>query len=112
MAIIHGNWLIQSQGSCLFIWGENWRSLLATSEAPSLVDVPKYPLAMTQDEFVEWFSSEKAITKSLQLFEPATVLSGHTRKSRTASQAMQDGKDSDTKTSRISLETLRDRIPK
>ena len=103
MAIIHGNWLIQPQGSYLFLWGENWRSLLATSEAPSLVDVHKYPLAMTQDEVGEWFSLQKAITKSLPLFEPATVPSGRTRKSRTASSAMQDGKDSDTKTSRISF---------
>jgi SNF2 family DNA or RNA helicase len=88
MTIIHGSWLIQDQGGCLFIWGETWRSLLASSESPSLADVPTHPLGMTRDELVEWLRVQNLpITKSLMLFERVPVPAGRTRKGRNASQA-------------------------
>jgi len=61
MAILHGSWLVQNQGGCLFIWGETWRSL-ETSESPCLADVPAHPLAMPPTELVEWLRAQ-----SLQL---------------------------------------------
>jgi len=59
MAILHGSWLVQNQGGCLFIW----RDLpLETSESPCLADVPAHPLAMPPTELVEWLRAQ-----SLQL---------------------------------------------
>ena len=81
MAILHGSWLLQNQGGCLFIWGETWRSLLATSEASESADVLKYPLAMTAVELVEWCGAQNfAIGKSLQQLDNASVPAGRSRK--------------------------------
>ena len=80
MAIIHGSWLIQNQGGSLFVWGETWRSSLATFDH-SLTDVPTYPLAMAADELVEWLQTHcLPIAKSLPLSARASVPSGRIRK--------------------------------
>ena len=85
MAILHGSWLLQNQGGCLFIWGETWRSLLATCEDSDSADVPKYPLAMTAVELVEWCRNQNfPIGKSLQQSDNA---SGPARKGRNKSDA-------------------------
>lgn len=87
MAIIHGSWIKQNQGGCLFIWGETWR--LLTVESPSLVDVPVYPLGMAPDELVEWLRSQNLpLSKLLELFY--AVPAGRTRKDRNAPQATQN----------------------
>ncbi len=83
MAILHGSWLLNHQGGCLFIWGENWRSLSTTSESAAFTDVPNHPLAMRSDELVEWLRSSKLPTpKSLMQSECVAVTAGRTRKSR------------------------------
>ena len=81
MAILHGNWLLKKQGGCLFIWGENWRSLSINSDSASLLEVNNHPLAMATDELVEWLhSSNLQIPKLLMLSEPVAVSAGRTRK--------------------------------
>ncbi|MEH2351203.1 MAG: SNF2-related protein [Nostoc sp.] len=67
MAILHGNWLLKSQKSCLFIWGETWRSPRANFEPNGAEDIPVHPLAMTSVELSEWLVSQKmAITNFIQ----------------------------------------------
>lgn len=79
MAILHGSWLIKNQGGCLFIWGENWRSL--SSKDANFADVVAHPLAMKPDELVEWLQSSNLQTaKSLILTEQVSVAAGRTRK--------------------------------
>ncbi|MGH7999824.1 MAG: ATP-dependent helicase, partial [Brasilonema sp.] len=56
MAILHGSWLIESQG-CLFIWGETWRTLGTKSSKSLLNDISIHPLAMTPLELIEWLHS-------------------------------------------------------
>lgn len=89
MAILHGSWLLQNQGGCLFVWGETWRSMFATSESPSLADVPAHPLAMTPAELVEWLRSRRvelgesqslSIAQPLPLSAHASVPAGRSRK--------------------------------
>ncbi|MFB2771152.1 DEAD/DEAH box helicase [Pelatocladus sp. BLCC-F211] len=57
MAILHGSWLIQNQGNCLFIWGETWRSLGTNIDPKTLTEVPLLPYAIAPSEFSEWLSS-------------------------------------------------------
>jgi len=66
MAILHGSWLLQNQGGCLFVWGETWRSLSATSVSP-LAGVPVHPLAMTTAELIEWLRSQSLVITKLLL---------------------------------------------
>ncbi|MBD6616006.1 ATP-dependent helicase [Komarekiella sp. 'clone 1'] len=54
MAILHGSWLLKNQSSCLFIWGETWRSSRVNFELSSSPSVPSHPLAMTPVELSEW----------------------------------------------------------
>jgi len=54
MAILHGSWLLQNQGNCLFIWGETWRTLGVNASVRASSDMPQYPLAMTPVELLEW----------------------------------------------------------
>ncbi|MEI2583323.1 DEAD/DEAH box helicase [Scytonema sp. PRP1] len=66
MAILHGSWLTQNQGSCLFIWGETWRTL-GTNSSKGASHIPPHPLAMTPLELVEWLGSRNiSIARSLQ----------------------------------------------
>ena len=87
MAILHGSWLLQNSGGCLFVWGETWRSMLATSESPTFADVPAHPLAMTPDELVEWLHSQRLpIAKSLLVSDRVHQPAGRTRKGENAPQ--------------------------
>lgn len=63
MAILHGSWVQRQQGSCLFIWGETWRSQAGISA--NLLEVAAHPLAMTPDELRTWLSSQNPVIASL-----------------------------------------------
>ncbi len=58
MAILHGSWLLQKQGSRLFIWGETWRSSVGLPE--SLTALPNHPLAMALGELIDWLSLQNS----------------------------------------------------
>ncbi len=82
MAILHGSWLIKGQESCLFIWGETWRSLEENLINVNLInqssnnensglfqadEVPLNPFAMTSGELWEWIQTLPIVVpKSLQ----------------------------------------------
>ncbi|MEO1429982.1 MAG: SNF2-related protein [Cyanobacteria bacterium J06633_8] len=53
MAILHGSWLLQGQSSCLFIWGETWRSISSDSTEDELVKVQPHPFGITPLELLE-----------------------------------------------------------
>ncbi|MBE9003720.1 DEAD/DEAH box helicase [Fortiea sp. LEGE XX443] len=57
MAILHGSWLRENQNSCLFIWGETWRSQQVHWDLTISTDIPPHPLAMTAVELSEWLAS-------------------------------------------------------
>jgi SNF2 family DNA or RNA helicase len=57
MAILHGVWLSKKQNSCLFIWGETWRSSQVNSDSEVAFDIPSHPLAMAPQELNQWLSS-------------------------------------------------------
>ncbi|MEH2076524.1 MAG: DEAD/DEAH box helicase [Nostoc sp.] len=95
MAILHGNWLLKSQKSCLFIWGETWRSPRANFEPNGSEDIPVHPLAMTSVELNEWLVSQKmAITNFIQKPQVAIApgvggaiaATGRTRKAASANE--------------------------
>lgn len=56
MAILHGTWILQTQGSYLFIWGETWRRV-TPSAAPQLEGAQPHPLAMTPADLAEFLKS-------------------------------------------------------
>lgn len=85
MAILHGSWLIQ-KSSCLFIWGETWRSLLTSD--PILANEQAYPLGMTSDELLAWLRS---LPIAITLWEEAPVTARRT--SRKGTSPMQNVKD-------------------
>ncbi len=67
MAILHGSWLLQNQGNCLFIWGETWRTLGVNASVRASSDVPQYPLAMKPAELLEWLRLRQiTIASSIQ----------------------------------------------
>ncbi len=67
MAILHGSWLLKHQGSCLFVWGETWRSLGEDIDPRTLTEVPLHPYAMTPAELSEWLRSRSiTIPNSIQ----------------------------------------------
>ncbi len=57
MAILHGIWLSQKQNSCLFIWGETWRSSQINFDSNVAFDIASHPLAMAPQELSEWLRS-------------------------------------------------------
>jgi SNF2 family DNA or RNA helicase len=56
MAILHGSWIINSQESCLFIWGETWRKIEAIDTIESGMNL-RLPLAMTEAELKIFLTS-------------------------------------------------------
>ncbi len=56
MAILHGSWIIDSQESCLFIWGEVWRKIEAFDTIESGMNL-HHPLAMTESELKIFLTS-------------------------------------------------------
>ncbi len=80
MAILHGSWLIQNQGNCLFIWGETWRSLGTDIDPKTLTEVPLLPYAIAPNELSEWLSSRniKIPNSTSQSIETKAIASGQT----------------------------------
>ncbi|MGB8690014.1 MAG: ATP-dependent helicase, partial [Microcoleus sp.] len=71
MAILHGSWIVDSQESYLFIWGETWRKIEAidTESGMNL----RLPLAMTEAELKTFLTSLQQSGKLNWLF-PETAL--------------------------------------
>ncbi|MCP6759325.1 MAG: DEAD/DEAH box helicase [Fischerella sp. CENA71] len=80
MAILHGSWLIQNQGNCLFIWGETWRSLGTDIDPKTLTEVPLLPYGIAPSELSEWLSSRniKIPNSTSQLIETQAIASRQT----------------------------------
>ena len=76
MAILHGSWLLQKQGSCLFVWGETWRSSVGL--LASLTDLPHHPLAMSPQELSAWISAQNSEIAKL-LFTPTDAVVANKR---------------------------------
>ncbi|MBD2430651.1 MULTISPECIES: DEAD/DEAH box helicase [Fischerella] len=85
MAILHGSWLLQNQGNCLFIWGETWRSLGTNIEPNTLTEIPPLPYAIAPAELSEWLSSRNiTIPNSALHLETQSIASRQTeRRQRT-----------------------------
>ncbi len=67
MAILHGSWLLQDHGNCLFLWGETWRPVAKNALKSSSSDALQYPLAMKPPELLDWFRSPPiSIAKSIK----------------------------------------------
>ncbi|MGE5655368.1 MAG: DEAD/DEAH box helicase [Actinomycetota bacterium] len=56
MAILHGSWLLQTQGGSLLIWGETWRRI-ATSDGSEDSRNLHHPYAMTPTELTAFLTS-------------------------------------------------------
>ncbi|WP_026082383.1 DEAD/DEAH box helicase [Mastigocladopsis repens] len=90
MAILHGSWFIQNQGSCFFIWGETWRTLGTNSLKSASSDVSLHPLGMTPVELVEWLHSRNISIVGMtqtQDVETLHTTSPRNRKTRKAASA-------------------------
>ncbi len=57
MAILHGSWLLQAQGSCFFVWGETWRSRNGACSEDELIQVQPHHGSMTPLELLELLRS-------------------------------------------------------
>ncbi|BBD61754.1 SNF2 helicase homolog [Nostoc sp. HK-01] len=67
MAILHGSWIRKNQNSCLFIWGETWRSPQVNWDITQSLEIPQHPLAMTAVELSEWLAAKNiTVTSSKQ----------------------------------------------
>jgi SNF2 family DNA or RNA helicase/intein/homing endonuclease len=66
MAILHGSWLLQNQGGCLFVWGEIWRSFDVNLSLDA-TEIPQHPFAIDALELVECLNSHHmTIAKFIQ----------------------------------------------
>jgi SNF2 family DNA or RNA helicase len=79
MAILHGSWLLQNQGGCLFVWGETWRSF-DVNLSDYATDIPAHPFAIDAMELVEWLNSRHM---TIAKFIPQ-VGDGKTKKTKVA----------------------------
>ncbi|MDB9538918.1 DEAD/DEAH box helicase [Anabaenopsis tanganyikae CS-531] len=85
MTILHGNWLGKPENSCLFIWGETWRSSRINIETSASPHTPLHPLAINPLELCEWLVSQNiTISDLVQQNQVAVTTSRQTRKSTTA----------------------------
>ncbi|MFN6570032.1 DEAD/DEAH box helicase [Dendronalium sp. ChiSLP03b] len=81
MAILHASWLLKNQNSCLFIWGESWRSSRVNFDVSASRDIPLNPLAMTPVELCEWLHLQKiTIPNFTPESQVAVAATGRTRK--------------------------------
>ncbi|HEY9799170.1 MAG TPA: SNF2-related protein [Leptolyngbyaceae cyanobacterium] len=55
MAILHGSWISKEQESCLFIWGETWRSPQVEFDFEAVL---LNPLALSASELSDWLQSQ------------------------------------------------------
>ncbi|MEG4944307.1 DEAD/DEAH box helicase [Microcoleus sp. F4-D5] len=83
MAILHGTWLLDSEKSGLFIWGETWRKIGAIDIIES-INIP-HPLAMSEAELKTFLTSLQQSGKlNWQLPETAESPPEKTKKTRRA----------------------------
>ncbi|BAZ28470.1 SNF2 helicase homolog [Cylindrospermum sp. NIES-4074] len=80
MALLHGSWLVKNQNSCLFVWGETWRSPQVDSESITSRDIAAHPLAMTATELREWLRSHKIMIADFIPQPQVAASSGRGRK--------------------------------
>ncbi|MBD2203598.1 helicase [Calothrix sp. FACHB-1219] len=80
MAILHGIWLNKKQNSCLFIWGETWRSAQVNADI-SDAEIPSHPLAMTPQELSEWLTSRNLKIANFIQQPQVAVTAGRKRQS-------------------------------
>ncbi len=78
MAILHGSWLVQNRNSCLFVWGETWRTLTDNFDDGEFTTVPFHPLVMTPQELRQWLSQLN--------IQPFKVLSPQIKATKTRSK--------------------------
>ncbi|MBW4644942.1 MAG: DEAD/DEAH box helicase [Goleter apudmare HA4340-LM2] len=88
MAILHGSWLVRKQNSCLFIWGETWRSSQVNIDSHALADIPSHPLAMTAIELHEWLCSQNMKIPNLTQQSPVALSVGQASKRGDASHKL------------------------
>ncbi|MEG4809386.1 DEAD/DEAH box helicase [Microcoleus sp. F8-D3] len=82
MTILHGSWLLDSEKSCLFIWGETWRKIGEIETIESGIKLP-HPLAMTESEFKNFLNSLQQSGKlNWQLPETAETPKETSKKTR------------------------------
>ncbi|AFZ26610.1 DNA/RNA helicase, superfamily II, SNF2 family [Cylindrospermum stagnale PCC 7417] len=86
MAILHSSWLLKNQNSCLFVWGETWRSSEVNSESIASRDIPPHPLAMTPVELSEWLHLRHNKLANFIQQPQVPVSSGRGRKSTSATE--------------------------
>lgn len=84
MAILHGIWLSKKQNSCLFIWGETWRSSQVNSDSNVAFDIPSHPLAMAPQELSEWLRSRNLKIANFIQQPRVAVSAGRKRQSASA----------------------------
>ena len=59
MAILHGSWIIDTQTSYLFLWGETWRTHESVSFSQAEVEIPHHPFAMTGTELLSFCAAHQ-----------------------------------------------------
>ena len=57
MSILHGSWILQSDSDRLFIWGENWRSLVTVESNPNTEELAINPFCLPQEELIDLLTS-------------------------------------------------------
>ncbi|WP_088242616.1 SNF2-related protein [Calothrix rhizosoleniae] len=81
MAILHGSWLSNDRGGCLFIWAETWRTLEPDTINCELTNIPQYPLVMTPESLKAWLESQHPILANC-IFPQQKVAKPQTKKSK------------------------------
>ncbi|MDJ0797169.1 MAG: SNF2-related protein [Calothrix sp. MO_167.B12] len=90
MAILHGSWLSNNLGGCLFIWAETWRTLEPNLINCELTNVPQYPLVMTPESLRKWLNSQHPALANC-IFPQQQVATSKTKKSK-AQKELSEGK--------------------
>ncbi|MEG3844170.1 helicase, partial [Microcoleus sp. herbarium14] len=73
MAVLHGSWILDTQDTGLFIWGETWRKIGAIETIESGINL-HHPLAMTEAELKTFLTSLQQSGKlNWQLPETAEI---------------------------------------
>ncbi|OUL31251.1 ATP-dependent helicase [Nostoc sp. RF31YmG] len=88
MAILHGIWLNRKQNSCLFIWGETWRSSQINTDSSAAFDIPSHPLAMPPQELSEWLRSRNLKIANFIQQPQVAVSVGRKRQSVSVAEVM------------------------
>jgi SNF2 family DNA or RNA helicase len=86
MAILHGSWILDTQDTGLFIWGETWRKIEAIETIKSGTNL-RHPLAMNESELKTFLISLQQLGKlNWQLPETAETPQEKGKKTRRSSK--------------------------